>query len=162
MLNTQLTNLVLTEHGLEKIDKLLKELVDITNAKYILLVEKSGQKIASAGEDNPNAMALSALVAGAFAATYQIAKLLGEREFRMMFQKGEHDNIFISLLDTQDLLTVVFDDRTTLGMIKLKTQQMSEKISKVIKDMHEESIKKPFTFSDLDRSKNNIDKIFKG
>lgn len=135
MLDAQLTKLVLTEDGVKKISKLIERLMAESGAKYVLLVEKSGQKIVSMGESNPHEMALAALVAGAFASTREIAKLIGEQDFRMVIQKGEHENIFISLLETEDLLTVVFDEKTTLGMVKLKTSQMTPEISAAIKQM---------------------------
>ena len=138
MLNPQLTTLVLTEPGLTHVNGLLERLRTETNAKYLLLVEKSGQAIASAGESNPYAMALSALVAGAFSSTREIARLLGEQEFQTMFQQGQKFNLFISLLETHDLLTVVFDENTTLGLIKLKAQQLGVELSREIRAMYQE------------------------
>lgn len=138
MLNPQLTSLILNETGLQRVDELLARLLKETNAKYILLVEKSGQTIASCGEANPSAMALSALVAGAFASTREIARLLGEAEFRTMVQQGSKLNLFIALLETQDLLTVVFDENSTLGMIKLKSQQIGNDLSREIQAMYQQ------------------------
>jgi predicted regulator of Ras-like GTPase activity (Roadblock/LC7/MglB family) len=92
------------------------------------------------GEESPHVMALSALVVGAFSSTREIARLLGEPEFKIMFQQGNRLNIFISLLDSQDLITVIFDERTTLGMIKLKTQQMTKRISEEIKNMAQSQV----------------------
>lgn len=135
MLNPQLSSLVITPEGIQRITVLLTELQSETNAKSILLVEKSGQHLAMVGEESPHVMALAALVVGAFSSTREIARLLGEAEFKTMFQQGSKLNIFISLLDSQDLITVIFDERTTLGMIKLKTQQMTKKISDEIRTM---------------------------
>ncbi|MBF2053606.1 MAG: roadblock/LC7 domain-containing protein [Candidatus Sericytochromatia bacterium] len=135
MLNPQLSSMVITSEGIQRITELLNELQSETNAKGILLVEKSGQHLALVGEESPHVMALSALVVGAFSSTREIARLLGEAEFKTMFQQGNKLNIFISLLDSQDLITVIFDERTTLGMIKLKTQQMAARISEEIKNM---------------------------
>lgn len=137
MLNPQLSSLVITPEGIQRITELLQELQSETNAKVILLVEKSGQHLALVGDESPHIMALSALVVGAFSSTREIARLLGEAEFKTMFQQGSKLNIFISLLDSQDLITVIFDERTTLGMIKLKTQQMTQRISDEIKRMSE-------------------------
>jgi len=135
MLNPQLSSLVITPEGIQRITVLLNELQSETNAKSILLVEKSGQHLAMVGEESPHVMALAALVVGAFSSTREIARLLGEAEFKTMFQQGSKLNIFISLLESQDLITVIFDERTTLGMIKLKTQQMTTRISEEIKAM---------------------------
>lgn len=139
MLNPQLSSMVITSEGIQRITELLNELQSETNAKGILLVEKSGQHLALVGEESPHVMALSALVVGAFSSTREIARLLGEAEFKTMFQQGNKLNIFISLLDSQDLVTVIFDERTTLGMIKLKTQQMAARISEEIKNMSQSS-----------------------
>lgn len=135
MLNPQLSSMVITPEGIQRVTELLQELQSETNAKIILLVEKSGQHLALVGDESPHIMALSALVVGAFSSTREIARLLGEAEFKTMFQQGSKLNIFISLLDSQDLITVIFDERTTLGMIKLKTQQMTKRISDEISNM---------------------------
>lgn len=137
MLNPQLTSLVLTEQGLQNVQAILHKLQQETNAKYLLLVEKSGQTIASAGDDNPYAMALSALVAGAFSSTREIARMLGEQEFRTMFQQGGKLNLFILQLDTHDFLTVVFDENSTLGIVKLKSQQLGADLSREIQGMYQ-------------------------
>ena len=138
MLNPQLTTLVITEQGMRNVQAILERLRHETKAKYLLLVEKSGQTIASAGDQNPYAMALSALVAGAFSSTREIARLLGEPEFKTMFQQGAKFNLFIALLDTHDMLTVVFDENSTLGMIKLKSQQLGIELSREITAMYQE------------------------
>ncbi len=135
MLNPQLSSLVITPEGIQRITVLLNELQSETNAKCILLVEKSGQHLALVGEESPHVMALSALIVGAFSSTREIARLLGEAEFKTMFQQGSRLNIFISQLDSQDLITVIFDERTTLGMIKLKTQQMMKRMGEEISRM---------------------------
>ncbi|MGE3727936.1 MAG: roadblock/LC7 domain-containing protein [Candidatus Sericytochromatia bacterium] len=140
MLNPQLSSMVITPEGITKITALLNELYSEANARSILLVEKSGQHLAMVGEESPHVMALSALVVGAFSSTREIARLLGEPEFKTMFQQGNRLNIFISLLDSQDLITVIFDERTTLGMIKLKTQQMTKRISEEIKNMGQSQV----------------------
>ncbi|PIQ24074.1 dynein regulation protein LC7 [bacterium (Candidatus Blackallbacteria) CG17_big_fil_post_rev_8_21_14_2_50_48_46] len=140
MLNPQLSSMVITPEGITKITALLQELFSEANARSILLVEKSGQHLAMVGEESPHVMALSALVVGAFSSTREIARLLGEPEFKTMFQQGDRLNLFISLLDSQDLITVIFDERTTLGMIKLKTQQMTKRISEEIKNMGQSQV----------------------
>ncbi|MBC7542476.1 MAG: roadblock/LC7 domain-containing protein [Candidatus Sericytochromatia bacterium] len=137
MLNPQLSSLVITEQGMQNVQAILERLRHETKAKYLLLVEKSGQTIATAGEANPYSMALSALVAGAFSSTREIARLLGEQEFKTMFQQGQKFNLFIALLDTHDMLTVVFDENTTLGMIKLKSQQLGAELSREIQAMYQ-------------------------
>lgn len=135
MLNPQLSSLIVTTEGLKSITDILNKLREDTRARYIILVEKSGQMIANVGEETPFTMPLSALVAGAFASTREIAKLVGETEFNVMFQQGKNRNIYIYALKTQDLLTVVFDDSPSLGIVKIKTKEISEALSNEILSM---------------------------
>jgi len=135
VLNPQLSSLIITTEGLNRITSILNKLRDETNARYIILVEKSGQMIANVGEDNPFTMPLSALVAGAFASTREIARLVGETEFSVMYQSGQNRHIYILSLKTQDLLTVVFDEGPMLGIIKLKTKQVADSLSNEIVSM---------------------------
>lgn len=134
-LNPQTSSMVLTQEGLEKVNGLLGRLLGEINAKYILLVEKSGQAIASVGEQNPYAIPLAALVAGAFSSTREIARMLGEKEFRSMFQQGKDAHIFIALLPTQDLLAVVFDENSTVGIVKMRCNQVAEELAVEISKM---------------------------
>ena len=138
MLNRQLSNMVLTEAGLQKVDAILNQLLIETEATYILLVEKSGQAIRSVGENNPHVMALSALIAGAFASTREIARLLGEDEFSVMFQQGKSTKIFITILANQDLLAVVTDKDTMTGLIKIKTEQVAQRLTQELQSMMQE------------------------
>ncbi|GIW21154.1 MAG: hypothetical protein KatS3mg068_0161 [Candidatus Sericytochromatia bacterium] len=132
MLNPQLSSLIVTTEGLKNITNILNKLREDTKARYIILVEKSGQMIANVGEETPFTMPLSALVAGAFASTREIAKLVGETEFNVMYQQGKNRNIYICALKTQDLLTVVFDESPSLGIVKIKTKEVSEALSNEI------------------------------
>jgi len=135
VLNPQLSSLIVTNEGLKNITDILNKLKDDTKARYIILVEKSGQMIANVGEETPFTVPLSALVAGAFASAREIAKLLGEKEFNVMFQQGNTRNIYIAALKTNDLLTVVFDESQMLGIVKLKTKQISEALGNEIEGM---------------------------
>jgi len=137
MLNPQLSSLVITPELIQRMTELLNELRSETNAKSILLVEKSGQHLASVGDESLSMllMPLSALIVGAFASTREVARLLGDTEFKTMLQQGSKINIFVSMLETTDLVTVIFDEKTTIGMVKLKTKQMTKRLSEEIKKM---------------------------
>ena len=78
---------------------------------------------------------VSALVAGSFAATKQMAKLLGEEEFSIMFHQGKKDNIQLTLVGERTILAVIFDDKTTLGMVRLYSSQVASKLDDVFSDI---------------------------
>lgn len=139
-LNPQTSSMILTQEGLDKVNGMLARLLSEINGRYILLVEKSGQAIASVGEQNPFAIPLAALVAGAFSSTREIARMLGEKEFQSMFQQGKDAHIFISLLPSQDILAVVFDENSTVGIVKMRSKQASQELAVEIAKMRGQPI----------------------
>ena len=74
---------------------------------------------------------ISALVAGSFAATREMARLLGENEFTVMFHQGQRDNIQLNLVGDRTILTVIFDEQTTVGMVRLYASEASRKLTEV-------------------------------
>lgn len=94
----------------DQIDQLKTE----TNSKATFLIDKSGQMVAVSGQSNEfDATSLAALVAGNVAATDGIAKLLGEKEFSVLFHEGENEHLNITLVDGKLILVVLFDDSTS-------------------------------------------------
>ncbi|MBE7415906.1 MAG: roadblock/LC7 domain-containing protein [Thermodesulfobacteriota bacterium] len=114
------------------IDKLLKE----ANAKCVYLVDKDGQLIASSGETRDiDATSLASLTAGNIAATGGLAKLIGEKEFSILFHEGEKDNIHISLIEQRVILVVIFDKRSSLGLVRLRVRKASEDLARSIQKL---------------------------
>jgi len=130
------TRLVFYKEDIEVIGKSLNAFLKNSNAQCALLVDKDGHLVTKEGEARTYDMdTISALVAGSFAATKQMAKLLGEEEFALMFHQGKKDNIQLSLVGERTILAVIFDDKTTLGMVRLYSSQVSAKLAQVFKDI---------------------------
>jgi len=102
-----------------------------SNAVAILVINKDGQEIARAGNtDNLDITSLSSLFAGNVAATGGIAKLLSEREFSGQFHEGEKTNIHLSV-SQRAILVVLFDTRSSLGLVRLRVKKAAEDLNKV-------------------------------
>jgi predicted regulator of Ras-like GTPase activity (Roadblock/LC7/MglB family) len=130
------TRLVFYKEDIETIGKSLNSFLKNSNAQCALLVDKDGHLVTKEGEAKSYDMdTISALVAGSFAATKQMAKLLGEEEFALMFHQGKKDNIQLSLVGERTILAVIFDERTTLGMVRLYSSQVSSKLATVFKEI---------------------------
>lgn len=118
------SDLVMYEEEFRKIDEELQKLYQQTNAMVVFLVDKNGQLIASAGETRDiDTTSLASLTAGNIAATGGIARLLGEKEFTILFHEGEKDNIHISLIGQRVILVVIFDKRSSLGLVRLRVKK---------------------------------------
>ena len=99
------------------------------SAKVVFLVDKDGQEIASQGEvGNLDTTSLASLAAGNVAATGGMAELIGEKEFPTLSHEGEKESIHISVVGRL-LLVVVFDDRSSLGLVKLRSKQISQQLA---------------------------------
>jgi predicted regulator of Ras-like GTPase activity (Roadblock/LC7/MglB family) len=130
------TRLVFYKEDIDKIGKVLVVFLKNANARCVLLVDKDGHLVTKEGESSTYDMdTISALVAGSFAATKQMAKLLGEEEFSIMFHQGKKDNIQLSLVGNRTILAVIFDDKTTLGMVRLYASQVSSKLSDIFTEI---------------------------
>lgn len=130
------SDLVMYEDEFRKIDEELQKLYLQTNAKVVFLVDKNGQLIASAGETHDiDTTSLASLTAGNIAATGGIARLLGEKEFTILFHEGEKDNIHISLIGQRIILVVIFDSRSSLGLVRLRVKKVSESLVRIFSDI---------------------------
>src|SRR5215212_6884480 len=65
-----------------------------------------------------DATSLASLTAGNVAATDGLAKLIGEKEFSILFHEGERDNIHISLVAQRVILVVIFDEKSSLELVR--------------------------------------------
>ena len=129
-------DLVMYEEEFKRIDEELQKLHQQANAKVLFLVDKNGQLIASAGDThNIDTTALASLTAGNIAATGGIARLLGEREFSILFHEGEKDNIHISLIGQRVILVVIFDQRSSLGLVRLRVKKASESLTRIFDEI---------------------------
>ena len=129
----QLTNLVISDRELAVISTALNKLMNDTNATSVMLLDKSGQVIASQGTGvRHNATSLGALLAGAFSSSRHIAELLGEKDFRTIFQQGVHENIYTTMIGEQWLLVIVFDKLTHIGLVKVLSKKASDEMGRIL------------------------------
>ncbi|MFV1951889.1 MAG: roadblock/LC7 domain-containing protein [Nitrospinota bacterium] len=126
--------LIFYKDDIEKINKLLEEFLNVSGSKCVFLVDKSGHLITQKGTtESFNPDTLSALIAGSFAATKEMAKILGESEFSVLFHQGKKDHLHISLVGDTAILAIVFDETTTIGMVRLYAQETIDKLDKIFK-----------------------------
>ena len=154
--------MIMFDQEFRQISSIIERLHREAGAKVCYLVDKNGQLIASAGETaGIDSTSLASLTAGNIAATSGLAKLLGEKEFSIVFHEGQRDNIHISLVGQRVILVVVFDQRTSLGLVRLKVKKVSPELAEIFKASADEaqaigSPKTPFEeITDQD-----IDKLF--
>ncbi len=130
------SSLIMYDEEYQRILLLLEKLLRESNSKVIFLVDKNGQLIAATGETaNLDTTSLASLTAGNIAATGGLAKLIGEKEFSILFHEGEKDNIHISIIGGRVILVVIFDQRSSLGLIRLRVKKASSNLAIVFEDL---------------------------
>lgn len=124
---------VIHEEDAPKLQRALARFLEDSGAREVLLIERSGQLLASGGRSETlDAVSISALAAGAFSSTGAMAKLLGETEFSVLFHQGEKESLHVSTVDQHAILLAVFDDRTTVGMVRLFAKDAARAIEAIL------------------------------
>ncbi len=128
--------LILLEDDVRRLSDIMNIFLNETEAKACLVIDRGGQLMAGEGDIEPlDTMALSALAAGAFASTGEIARLVGETEFSVLFHQGRKESIHVSHVDDETLMLAIFDDNATIGIVRLYSKQAEEKLAEVLKDV---------------------------
>ncbi len=131
--------IILTAQQFDEITKVLSELAAKTKASTILLADISGQLITQRGNtEDINTAILSALAASDFAATSEMAKLVGEdAKFKLLFHEGEKRNVYLSNIGDNFFLVVVFDVSVTLGLVRIYTKKAIQSLFKIFEESAE-------------------------
>jgi predicted regulator of Ras-like GTPase activity (Roadblock/LC7/MglB family) len=123
-----------TDHS--RFMSILDRLRSEANSKFVFLMDKNGQSIASSGalsETDPTALA--SLAAGNVAATEGLAELIGENEFSTLFHEGRSESLHISLIANKVILLVIFDEHSSLGLVRLRVEQRSPELETAVDEM---------------------------
>jgi predicted regulator of Ras-like GTPase activity (Roadblock/LC7/MglB family) len=133
MVNPQM---VMYEEEFNQIQTVVDHLVKSANAKSVFIVDKNGQLIAASGDvEHLDTTSLASLTAGNIAATGGMAKLLKENEFATQFHEGERANVYITLVGNRVILVVIFDAKSSLGLVRLRVKKASEELNHIFENL---------------------------
>lgn len=157
--------MVMYDEEFKQINGVLEKLLREANAKVIFLVDKNGQLISGVGDtERFDTTSLASLTAGNIAATGGLAKLIGEKEFSILFHEGEKDNLHISIVAGRVILVVLFDTRSSLGLVRLRVKKASEELTFIFDRLmqkaeeKEKSGESDFPFAEI--TDDDIDNLF--
>jgi predicted regulator of Ras-like GTPase activity (Roadblock/LC7/MglB family) len=121
----------------------LETILQESNSGYVFLVDKTGQNIAATGDMEVDPTSLASLTAGAVAATEGLSSLIGENRFSTLFHEGADHSLHISQVGEKVILLIVFDEKSSLGLVRLRTQQhlpaLEKAVDEVINRSHEKT-----------------------
>ena len=123
-----------TEDDFGAITTALERFLADCNARCALLVDRTGQLVATVGErPNFDPTAFATLTAADFSANDQLAKLIGENDFNSLFHQGEKESMYLADVARRVILVVLFDNRTTLGLVRLKMRQTVSELTQTVR-----------------------------
>ena len=151
------------EEDAVRMQALLATLLREANARTALLVDRTGQMLATAGEEPRfDPVAFASLTAADFSANDQLARMLGESEFGALFHQGEKDSLYLADIARRVILVVLFDNRTTLGLVKLRVRGVVENLSALFTAMfaREAAGERRVELGFVGEAEDEIDKLF--
>jgi predicted regulator of Ras-like GTPase activity (Roadblock/LC7/MglB family) len=125
---------ILTIESAERLLKALGEYLDHSEASFALIIDRGGAILSQLGDIAPSVdvTTLSALAAGSFAATRELALRVGEAEFTALHQQGKNSQILISSIQDEAMLLTVFGPKTTLGLVRFYSTRAVKQIAMVL------------------------------
>ncbi len=150
-----------TEDDFGAITQSLQRFLHEANARCALLVDRTGQLVATVGEQphfDPTTFAT--LTAADFSANDQLAKLIGERDFNSLFHQGEKESMYLADVARRVILVVLFDNRTTLGLVRLKLKQAVEELTQLFESVFSRGAGHAPGQGILAGAEDEIDKLF--
>ena len=126
---------VLSEKTLQVIDGVLDEDLLSSGATCALLVDRSGYLIANRGDPSDiDVVALAALSAANYGVTEEIARLVGEDNFSLLFHKGATQNIHYTKIGDDFFLITLFNKDVSLGLMRLKTAKVKSHLLPILQE----------------------------
>jgi predicted regulator of Ras-like GTPase activity (Roadblock/LC7/MglB family) len=153
--------MVMYEEEFAQVQAVTDRLVQDANARVVFVVDKNGQLIAGSGDTaDLDTTSLASLAAGNIAATGGIAQLLREQEFATQYHEGVRQNVHIQVVSGRVILVVIFDNRTSLGLVRLRVKRANEQLTRIF-EMVMAKAQDPFQASPFaEITDDDIDNLF--
>src|SRR5262245_34935126 len=151
------------EEDSTRIHSILSEFLRESSARTGMIVDRTGQMVAVVGEEphfDPTAFA--SLTAADFSANDQLARMIGEPEFGSLFHQGEKESMYLADIARRVILVVLFDNRTTLGLVKLRVRSTVGELRHVFEEMFTRGASGPAQVETgfLGEAEDELDKLF--
>jgi predicted regulator of Ras-like GTPase activity (Roadblock/LC7/MglB family) len=126
-------NWALFEEDFWSINAILQTLMRSASARSVMLIDKTGQLINAIGEPPGfDVTSFSSLAAADFAANAQLALMVGEQDFATLVHQGQNESLYLSMIANRVILVVLFDKKTSLGLVRLKSRRAGEELLEVL------------------------------
>lgn len=124
----------LDEHQFERIEQILNEELIRLGVTCVLLIDFAGNILVNLddGKTDRDVYSLAALAAGNFGAVNEMARIIGEDDFSLLFHKGEKESLHFSKINDDLLLLTIFGKEVSLGFLRLRVAEVIRKVKDTI------------------------------
>ncbi len=153
------------EEGFGAIKESMERFLKQSDANIVLLIDKDGRLITTAGDIGGLDLAsFASLAAADFSATSQLAMLIGEEDFDTLYHQGKRQHLYFTTVTEGIILAVIFDEKTTLGLVRVRIKNAKEELSKIFETVFKkeaETQAAPPEIEDLSKEiEDELDKLF--
>jgi predicted regulator of Ras-like GTPase activity (Roadblock/LC7/MglB family) len=125
------SDLVVSMAILDDVKDYLSSEVMTEGISSILVIDNAGTLICDIGGKLAlDVISLAAVAAANFAATEQIARLIGERDFVLLFYKGHNESFHFSRVGEEYIIVTIFNNSLSLGLLRLKIAEVAQVLEK--------------------------------
>jgi len=143
-------DIVIEAEDIYKLNLTLTKIVDAGQCDIAMVINKSGRLISHQAETSAHdKVSIAALVSGSFASSVAIARLIGETEFETLYQEGAIHHLFVSQIDENNILCVIFTDRSNLKRVKIVIEDNEKQVEEALKKIYSKVVSDPFLNLDV-------------
>ncbi len=154
-------DLILYDEEYQQFKEIIDKFLVASGSRYAFLLSRSGQVLVDSGNTEAvDVTSIASLIAGSVSATIELAKIIREQEFTVLFHEGKENNIYITVLNTRMILIVIFSKKTSLGLVRLKVKSILSPIKKVYEGLLEKMETSSSSFILENITDDDIDKLF--
>ena len=142
----------------------LEKLRSTSFSRAVLLLERDGGVSLAVGEATDlDLTPFSVLSAACVSAGQELANLIGEDEFQAMVHQGKGMSVYLETVDSESILGVIFDKKTTLGLVKLRVGKTKKKLVGIVEEARSEQVETPVVARGFAEEANSqLDELFGG
>jgi predicted regulator of Ras-like GTPase activity (Roadblock/LC7/MglB family) len=124
-----------------ELEEQLARLAGLPGVRRVLLVDRAGRVLADAGDSaNVDVVTFAALAAADFGANEQLARLVGELNFRGLVHHGDSASVHVMAVSSGAVLVTLFNAATPPGLVPVVAEDVVGQLSATVDSMGERAV----------------------
>ncbi|MBN2301795.1 MAG: roadblock/LC7 domain-containing protein [Lentisphaerae bacterium] len=137
-----MTATALSKEQSQTLGTVINKLAKDCDAKAVVICDIGGYILASESQTNDKSIeTAAALAAGSFAATRELAGIVGEEEgFKSICHRGVTSGVLIQALGDNFLILVILGEKSIEGLVRLHLKKITKQIETIVNATQDQSV----------------------